>query len=136
RQHVVFGRWIMDEHNAGLMWSPLYSGALRAIYEFLGHGLWQTRTLAAASGVATCLLVYGFIRGLHGQRAALFAALLLASNFLWLSYNRVAFVESFQSALITASMLAVAASARQSWWALAGGVLFGLSILAKISALS
>jgi 4-amino-4-deoxy-L-arabinose transferase-like glycosyltransferase len=136
RQHVVFGRWIMDEHNAGLMWSPLYSGALRSIYEFLGHGLWQTRALAAASGVASCLLVYGFIRRLHGRRAALYAALLLGSNFLWLSYNRVAFVESFQSALLTASMLAVAASARQSWWALAGGVLFGLAILAKISALS
>jgi 4-amino-4-deoxy-L-arabinose transferase-like glycosyltransferase len=136
RQHVVFGRWIMDEHNAGLMWAPLYSGALRVIYQVAGCGLWQTRSLAAISGVATCLAVFVCLRSLHGMRAAMFSSLLLATNYFWLSYNRVAFVESFQAAMVTGSMLAVAASVRRPVIGMAAGLLFGLAVLAKISALS
>ncbi len=133
REHAVFGQWIMDDHTPSLYWIPLYTFALRGVYAVLGWGLWQTRALTALSGIATCLFVYGFLRVSHGARAAFFSALLLATNFLWFSYNRVAFVETFQTALITAAFLAVAAASRRSAWSIAAGILFMLAVLAKIS---
>jgi 4-amino-4-deoxy-L-arabinose transferase-like glycosyltransferase len=82
------------------------------------------------------LAVYAFVKKLQDGRAALFSALLLGTNYLWLTYNRVAFVESFQAALITLAYLSVAAATRQRAWAVLGGVAYALAAMAKISAIA
>jgi 4-amino-4-deoxy-L-arabinose transferase-like glycosyltransferase len=134
RQHVLFGRWIMDEHNPGIFATPLYSLALSLLYRLIGIGLVETRLLSALSGFFICVLWYAGLRALLPVRRALPPALVLGLSYFMLSNNRVAFTESFQLLLITASVAAVLHSLRRPAWALVGGCCLVLSLLVKPSA--
>ena len=134
RQHLLFGRWIMDEHNPGIFAAPLYSLALDGLYRLIGIGLVETRLLSAVSGFLTCLLWYAALRARLAVRHALPPALVLGVSYFMLSNNRVAFTESFQLLLITGAVAAVLHSLRRPAWAIAGGICFTLSLLVKPSA--
>ena len=47
RQRVLFGEWVMDEHNPALFAAPAYTAALTLTYQLAGLGLAQTRLLSA-----------------------------------------------------------------------------------------
>ena len=134
RDHALFGRWIMDDHNEALFWAPLYTGALRLMYAVTGVGLVPTRLLAALAGLATCAVVYGFVRASHGWKAAALATLLLGTDYFFLTNNRVGYVESFQGVFMTAACLAVVAAGSRRGWAFAAGALVTASLMAKVSA--
>lgn len=134
RNHALFGHWNMDEHNEALIWAPLYTGALRVVYALLGVGLVPTRLLAAGAGLATCVLVYAFLRRSHGWVAAAIATFLLGADYFSVSHHRTGFVESFQAFFITAACLATVAGARRRGWACGAGVLFVLALFAKVTA--
>jgi hypothetical protein len=36
RQHVLFGRWVMEDHNPGLFAAPLYTLVLEGVYRLAG----------------------------------------------------------------------------------------------------
>lgn len=134
RQHVLFGRWIMDEHNPGIFAAPLYTLALDGLYRLIGIGLAETRLLSALSGFLTCLLWYAALRSRLAVRDALVPALVLGVSYFMLSNNRVAFTESFQLLLITGAVAGVLHSLRRPRWAIAAGACFTLSLLVKPSA--
>jgi len=134
RQHLLFGQWVMDDHNAGLIVTPLYTMALRGIYRVIGIGLAETRLLSALSGWLTCLLVYWLGRRLAGVRVGLVAALVLGLSYFHLTQNRVGLTESFQLLFLTATILGVLLAPQRPAWALAGGVAFVCSLLSKPSA--
>ena len=134
RNHVLFGRWIMDEHNPGIFAAPLYTLALDILYRVIGIGLVETRLLSALSGFLTCVAWYAGLRAVLPVRRALPSALVLSLGYFMLSNNRVAFTESFQLMLITLSVAAVLHSLRRPRWAIVGGCCFVLSLLVKPSA--
>ena len=135
RQHVLFGPWVMDEHNPGLFAAPLYTGVLAGVYRLFGVGLFQTRLLSAIAGVLTCLLLYALLRAERSSRQSLPPALILGFSYFMLSNNRVGFTESFQLVFITAAAAAVLRAARYRWWGALAGVCFVASLLAKPSAI-
>ncbi|MDH3687376.1 MAG: glycosyltransferase family 39 protein, partial [Myxococcales bacterium] len=100
RMHYLFGKWSMDDHNVALLWAPLFTGALRLVFEIGGEGLVQLRLLSVVSGLLTCLLVFGFVRGWHGPRAAFLATLLLGTHFFTLTHHRIGYPETFQGLFI------------------------------------
>jgi 4-amino-4-deoxy-L-arabinose transferase-like glycosyltransferase len=134
RQHVLFGRWVMEEHNPGLFAAPFYTATLAGVYRLFGVGLVQTRLLSAVAGAMTCVLLYGLLRAERSSRDSLPPALILGSSYFMLSNNRVGFTESLQLLLITATSLAVLYAARRAWWGVLGGVCFVAALLAKPSA--
>lgn len=134
RDHALFGRWIMDDHNEALFWAPLYTGALRLMYAVTGVGLVPTRLLAALAGLATCAVVYAFVRASHGWKAASVATLLLGTDYFFLTNNRIGYVESFQAVFMTAACLAVVAAGSRRGSAFAAGALVTASLMAKVSA--
>lgn len=134
RDHALFGRWIMDEHNEALFWAPLYTGALRVLYAVTGVGLVPTRLLAALAGLATCAVVYAFVRASHGWKAAALATLLLGTDYFFLTNNRIGYVESFQAVFMTAACLAIVAAGTRRSFAFAAGALVAASLMAKVSA--
>jgi len=135
RLHYLFGSWSPDDHNVALMWAPLFTGALRLVFGIAGEGLVQLRLLSVASGLATCLVVFGFVRAWHGPRAAFVAALLLGTHFFTLTHHRIGYPETFQALFVAAALLCAVAAAYRPGWAVAAGLSFACALLAKISAL-
>ncbi len=134
RQRVLFGHWIMDDHNPPLWSTPVYSYLLWLVYQAFGVGLWQTRVLSALAGVATCFAVYGFVRREATPRAAFFSALVLGAGYFMLSHNRVALTESLQLAFVVVAILAALRSrAAPAWGAVSAAGLL-LAMLTKPSA--
>jgi len=134
RQHVLFGRWVMDEHNPGLFAAPLYTLVLAGVYRLAGVGLLETRLLSAIAGTLTCLLLYGLLRTERTRHESMPPVLLLGGSYFMLSNNRVGFTESLQLVFIIAACLAVLRAARSPRWGVLGGVCFIASLLAKPSA--
>jgi hypothetical protein len=135
RQHVLFGRWVMEQHNPGLFAAPLYSVALAGVYRLAGVGLLQTRLLSVIAGTLTCLILYGLLRAERTPRESVPPVLLLGGSYFMLSNNRVGFTESLQLVLIITSCLALLRAARSPWWGALSGVFFIASLLAKPSAI-
>ena len=134
RQHVLFGRWVIDEVNPSLFVAPLYTLALSGVYEVLGVGLVQTRLLSGLAGFLTCTLVYLVLRTCYPVRYALPPALVLGTSYFVLTNDRVAFTEPFQLFWITGTFAAAFLSIRRPSWAVVAGVCFVLSLLSKPSA--
>ncbi|HEU4429461.1 MAG TPA: glycosyltransferase family 39 protein, partial [Myxococcota bacterium] len=132
RNHALFGRWILDEHNPPLYGAPLWTAALRGSYAAFGVGLWQTRFVSALAGLATCALVYAFVRRSAGRNAALLATLVFGLDPFALAYHRSGFVEPFMVAWLTACLLALDAAAKRPALAALAGALFAGAVLAKV----
>jgi 4-amino-4-deoxy-L-arabinose transferase-like glycosyltransferase len=135
RLHYLFGTWSPDEHNVALVWAPLFTGALRLVFGLSGEGLVQLRLLSVASGLATCVAVFGFVRAWHGPRAAFLATFLLGTHFFTLTHHRIGYPETFQAFFVTGALLCTVAAAHRPVWAVGAGLSFACALLAKISAL-
>ena len=135
RAHYLFGTWSPDDHSVALIWAPLFTGALRLVFGVAGEGLLPLRLLSAASGLATCLVVFGFVRTWHGPRVAFVATLLLGTHFFTLTHHRIGYPESFQALFVATALLCTVAAAYRPAWGVAAGLSFACALLAKISAL-
>ncbi len=136
RNHAVFGRWIMDDHNPPLYGAPLYTVVLRGVYELLGTGLVPTRLLAAVSGALASVVLYLGLRARHPRGEALVPALLLGCSYFAISHSRVGLVESFQLLLIVTAGVGVRLAAERPAWGYLGGVGLVLALLAKPTAMA
>lgn len=135
RLHTLFGRWVMDEANPGLVAAPLYTVTLAEVYDVLGVGFAQTRLLSGIAGFLTCLVLYLALRRWYPVGPALLPSLLLGTGYFMLTNNRSGLVESFQALLTTTTCLAALHSLRRPWWAAVAGGCLALSLLAKPSAI-
>lgn len=136
RNHALFGRWIMDDHNPPLYGAPLYTAVLRGVYGLLGTGLVPTRLLAALSGALACVVLYLGLRARHARSEALGPALLLAASYFAISHSRVGLVESFQLLCIVTAAVGVRLAAEGPAWGYLGGVGLVLALLAKPTAMA
>lgn len=136
RNHALFGRWIMDDHNPPLYGAPLYTAVLRGVYHLLGTGLVPTRLLAAISGALASVVLYLGLRARHRRSEALAPALLLGCSYFAISHSRVGLVESFQLLLIVIAAVSVRLAAERPAWGYLGGVGLVLALLAKPTAIA
>ena len=132
RDHSLFGRWVLNEHNPSLVLCPLHTLLLRASYELFGVSFWSTRLPGALAAALTVGLVAFALR--RHPRAAALAAALVATQPVLFSLSRAAFGESLQLLFITAAWaLASDERRRPGAWLLAGTAA-GLAMFAKASA--
>src|SRR5262249_51542198 len=89
RNRALFGQWRLDAWNPSSL-APVLTGLGYASFATLGVGTWQARVVSQAAGsLAVLLLALGVTRA-GGRRAGLIAAALLATNYVYVMYDRAA----------------------------------------------
>lgn len=131
RLHAVWGVWMVDDGNYGIMTAPAYTVVMRAAFALLGVGYAQANAVSALSGVLIVLLVYMMMRREYGAVPSLLGAALVGLNVLMIAYNRSAYPESFQLMTMTATVAAILASPGRPWLAGLGGFAAAIVLLSK-----
>jgi len=133
RNKALFGAWRQDE------WNPMYIAPVFTGFEYLsfaafGVGVRQARLVSEIAGVGSVLLLACGVRRIGGDVAGLIAGGLLATNYVYVMYDRAAIMEALMVAFIVASWYSsVRAEERASWGAVAG-VMAVLAFFTKAAA--
>src|SRR3954462_13190092 len=133
RNKVLFGAWRQDE------WNPMYIAPVFTGFEYLsfaafGVGVRQARLVSEIAGVGSVLLLACGVRRIGGDVAGLFAGALLATNYVYVMYDRAAIMEALMTAFIVASWYCVARAERQPWWGAVAGLFAALPFFTKAAA--
>jgi 4-amino-4-deoxy-L-arabinose transferase-like glycosyltransferase len=101
RNRTLFGKWVLDDFNQGLFAAPLHTAMARLSFAVGGVSLKQTRMVSALSGLGTISLVGLILWRALGFWSGLAGMVILASDYLMLSYDRTGFVEPLPVFLMT-----------------------------------
>src|SRR5262249_50919317 len=99
RNKALFGVWSLDKWNPMYI-APVFTGLEYLSFEAFGVGVRQARVVPAATGIVSVLLLSLGIGRLAGRHAALAAAALLATNYVYAMWNRAALMEGPMSAFM------------------------------------
>ena len=121
RNRALFGSWTADA------WNPLYIAPVFTALEFasfatFGVGIRQARLVSEALGWLSVLLLALGVTRIAGRPAGLIAAALLATNYVYVMWNRAALMETPMTAFVVASWYCYTRaeeSARWGWGAAA-----------------
>lgn len=133
RNKALYGTWVQDEWNPVYI-APVFTGLEYASFAAFGVGLWQARLVSEALGVISVLLLALGVRRITGSLAGLIAAALLASNYVYVMYDRAATMEAQMAAFIVCSWYGIARAERQPAWGALGGVGAALAFFTKAAA--
>jgi len=133
RNRALFGAWILDGWNP-LYVSPIFTGLEFLSFTAFGVGLWQARLVSMAAGVAAVVALAAGLGAVASRRAALIGGLLLAVNFTWVMYSKVALLEALMVACLVASWCCAARAPRSWIWGVLAAALALASFFTKASA--
>lgn len=133
RNKALYGAWVQDQWNPVYI-APVFTALEYLSFEAFGVGVRQARLVSAAAGVLSVLLLALGIRRVAGDAAGLFAGALLATNYVYVMYDRAAIMEALMTAFIVASWYAVARAERQRWWGALAGLFAALAFFTKAAA--
>jgi len=133
RNRALWGTWRTDEWNPVFV-APVFTALEYAAFSAFGVGTWQARTVPAVSGLAAVVLLGAGLIAVAGRRAGLIGALLLATNYVFVMWNRAALMESTMTAFIVAGWACYAAAARRPAIGLLAGASAVLAFFTKASA--
>jgi 4-amino-4-deoxy-L-arabinose transferase-like glycosyltransferase len=133
RNKALWGVWETDNWNP-LYIAPVFTGVEYAAFRAFGVGLWQARLAPELLGVAAVALLGLGVAGVGGRHAGLLAALLLATNYVAIHYDRAAIMEGPMAALIVASWWAFTRAETRPAWGFLAGVLALLAYFTKAAA--
>ncbi len=133
RNRALWGVWTTDA------WNPLYIAPVFTLLEYasfasFGVGVWQARLVSAIAGIASVLLVGLGVRRMAGPTAALLAAALLATNFVFVMYTRAALMEATMVAFMVAGWYCYVRAQQRAAWGVAAGVCALLAFFTKAAA--
>ena len=124
RNMALFGTWETDRWNPMYL-APVFNALEYASFRLFGVGLWQARLVSEVLGFASVLLVAGAVRRAAGRTAGAMAGALMATNYVWVMWNRAALLETAMVVPMTAALYAYARAERTAgsraalWGALA-----------------
>lgn len=133
RNRALWGTWRTDEWNPVFI-APVFTALEYAAFGTFGVGTWQARTVPLASGLLAIAALAGGLLAIGGRRAAVIGGALLATNYVFVMWNRAALMESTMTAFIVAGWAAYAAAAQRPRWGLAAGVAATLAFFSKAAA--
>ena len=133
RNRVLWGEWKTDEWNPMYL-APVFTALEYASFAAFGVGLWQARLVSAFMGLLSVLaLAYG-VAAVSTRWAGLAAAALLATNYVYVMWNRAALMEATMVAFIAISWSAYALAGRRASWGLVAGLCAVLAFFTKAAA--
>jgi hypothetical protein len=133
RNKALYGEWRQDEWNPVYI-APVFTGLEYGSFAAFGVGLWQARLVSQAAGVLSVLLLALGMRRVAGRGAALMAGALLATNYVYVMYDRAAIMEALMAAFIVASWYCVTRAERSPAFGALAGVFAVLAFFTKAAA--
>jgi 4-amino-4-deoxy-L-arabinose transferase-like glycosyltransferase len=133
RNKALWGTWRTDEWNPAFL-TPVFTGLEYVSFEAFGVGTWQARIVPVVSGLAAVLLIGLGLAVAAGPRGGLIGASLLATNYVFVMWNRAALMESTMTAFIVASWTAYVFAQRRPEIGLLSGAAVVLAWFTKASA--
>jgi 4-amino-4-deoxy-L-arabinose transferase-like glycosyltransferase len=133
RNRALWGTWRTDEWNPMYV-APVFTGLEYAAFRAFGVGTWQARTVPLVSGLLAVAAMAIGLSAVTGRRAALIGAWLMATNYVFVMWNRAALMESTMTAFIVGAWATYALAARRPVWGLAAGTLATLAWFSKAAA--
>ena len=133
RNRALFGVWTTDA------WNPMYIAPVFTALEYLsfrtfGVGLWQARLVSELAGIASVLLLALGVRRVAGRDAGLIAAAFLATNYVYVMWNRAALMEGSMVFFIVAAWYCYVRAQRQPLWGIAAAACALLAYFTKAAA--
>ena len=102
RNKALFGAWQQDAWNPMFI-APVFTGLEYLSFASLGVGVRQARLVSELAGWISVLLLAFGMRRTAGDIAGIIAGALLATNYVYLMYDRAAIMEGLMVAFIVAS---------------------------------
>ena len=133
RNKALFGQWQLDQWNPMYV-SPVFTGLEYLSFSAFGVGLWQARLVSVVAGLAATFALAVGLRAIATPGVALTGALLLAVNFTWVMYSRVALLEATMVAALVAAWACYAKAERNWRWGVGAALLGLLAFFTKASA--
>jgi hypothetical protein len=133
RNKALFGGWRQDNWNPVYI-APVFTAAEYLSFSAFGVGVWQARLVSELAGFASVVLLALGVRRLGGNLAGLIAGGLLATNFVYVMYNRAAIMEALMTAFIVCAWYCSTRAARAPVWGAAAGMMAALAFFTKASA--
>jgi len=133
RNKALFGAWRQDNWNPVYI-APVFTAAEYLSFATFGVGVWQARLVSELAGFASVVLLALGVRRVGGNLAGLIAGGLLATNFVYVMYNRAAIMEALMTALIVCAWYCSTRAARGPLWGAAAGLIATLAFFTKAAA--
>ena len=135
RNRALYGSWLVT----GDAWNPLYLAPVFTGLEYLsfaafGVGVRQARLVSEVTGLASVLLLALGVRRAANLPAGLAAGALLATNYVYVMYNRAALMEATMIAFMVAAWYCYVRAQRRAWWGAAAGACALLAFFTKAAA--
>ena len=115
RNKALFGAWTQDNWNPMYI-APVFSALEYASFASFGVGVWQARLVSEVTGFVSVLLLALGVRRIAGSEAAIAAAALLATNYVYVMWNRAALMEASMVAFIVFSWYFYVRAQRNPSW--------------------
>ena len=133
RNKALFGEWSLDAWNPVFI-APVFTAAEYVAFAAFGVGLWQARTVPVVLGLLSIpLLAFGVAR-LAGPRAGAIAGTLLATNYVYVMWNRAALMEGPMTAFIVAAWYCYVRAEQSPRWAWGAAAFALLAFFTKAAA--
>lgn len=133
RNKVLFGAWSQDKWNPVYI-APVFTGLEYVAFELFGVGVRQARLVPALGGLASVWLLALGVARLAGRPSGLIASALLATNYVYVMWNRAALMEGPMVAFIVASWYCYVRAQADARWGWAAGACALLAFFTKASA--
>ena len=133
RNKALFGEWRQDEWNPVYV-APVFTALEYASFKAFGVGVRQARLVSELAGLLSVILLALGMRRVAGDRAGLIAGALLATNYVYVMYNRAAIMEALMASFLVASWYC---STRVEWqprWGALAAVMATLAFFTKAAA--
>jgi 4-amino-4-deoxy-L-arabinose transferase-like glycosyltransferase len=125
RNKALWGVWTQDAWNPMYI-APVFSGLEYLAFKAFGVGLRQARLMPEILGILSVLVMALGVARLGGRRAGAIAAALLATNYVYVMWNRTAMMEGPMVAFMCIAWYGAVraeSNARWAWLAAAGALL-------------
>src|SRR5262245_9221422 len=114
--------------------APVFTGLEYLSFTLFGVGVWQARLVSEVTGFAAVLLLGLGVRRIAGRDAGIIAAILAATNYVYLMWNRAALMEASMVAFIVAAWYCYVRAQRQPWFGVLAAACALLAYFTKAAA--
>jgi 4-amino-4-deoxy-L-arabinose transferase-like glycosyltransferase len=133
RNKALFGEWSLDAWNPMYI-APVFTGLQYVSFATLGVGVREARLMPALLGLLSVALLALGVRRIAGGHAGLAAGALLATNFVYLMWNRAAMMEGPMVAFIVCAWYCYVRAQEDPRWGWAAGACALLAYFTKAAA--
>jgi 4-amino-4-deoxy-L-arabinose transferase-like glycosyltransferase len=133
RNKALFGTWRLDDWNPMYV-APVFTGLEYLSFTSFGVGLWQARLVSEIGGLLSVLALAFAIVEAGGRRAGLIAGVLLATNYVYVMWNRAALLETTMVLWMVVSLWAFVRARRRPAWGVVAGLAAWLAFFSKAAA--